>query len=337
MRTLPNVFEVRGMRRERKGRFLEDEVYRNSVVLSYEGLDRVVRRMSLQSDVQPSKISTDGLEFDLTLLPKEKITLELKACCNAERSREFVAYGDALSAARFELSSMAHAFPQISSSNSRFSDWIARSISDLQMMIAGNPERNYPYAGVPWFSTVFGRDGLITALQTLWVNPDIAKGVLEFLAESQATESDPVADSQPGKILHEMRCSEMAVLGEVPFGRYYGSVDATPLFIVLAGAYFDRTGNRPFLEHIWPNIQRALNWIDDFGDVDGDGFVEYARHSSGGLVQQGWKDSTDSVFCADGKIARSPDCNLRSTGICLRGQSGGRSSHPPLRKRRSSV
>ncbi len=301
-----DVFEVRGMSRERKGRFLEEEVYRNSVVLSYEGLDRVVRRISIQSDVTPSKTSAEGLEFDLTLRPKGKVTLELEACCNPEKSRDFMAYGDALSSARFDLSSMAQAFPQIWSSNSRFSDWIARSISDLQMMIAGNPERNYPYAGVPWFSTVFGRDGIITALQTLWMNPDIAKGVLEFLAESQASETDPVADSEPGKILHEMRNSEMAVLGEVPFGRYYGSVDATPLFIMLAGAYFDRTGDRPFLERIWPNIQRALDWIDNFGDVDGDGFVEYARHSSNGLVQQGWKDSNDSVFYADGQLAEAP-------------------------------
>jgi glycogen debranching enzyme len=103
-----------------------------------------------------------------------------------------------------------------------------------------------------------------------------------------------------------MRRSEMAVLGEVPFGKYYGSVDATPLFIMLAGAYFDRTADRPTLERLWPNIERALQWIDEYGDVDGDGFVEYARHSSKGLVQQGWKDSNDSIFHSDGTIAAPP-------------------------------
>jgi glycogen debranching enzyme len=143
-------------------------------------------------------------------------------------------------------------------------------------------------------------------LQTLWLNPEMAKGVLEHLAATQADSIDPVADSEPGKILHEMRRSEMAALGEVPFGRYYGSVDSTPLFVMLAGAYFDRTADRPFIEAIWPNVQRALKWIDDFGDVDGDGFIEYARHSSKGLVQQGWKDSSDSVFYADGRIADAP-------------------------------
>lgn len=301
-----DVFEVRGTVRERRGQRLEEQIYEDSVILSYEGLDRVVRQTCIQSDAAPMRTSQEGMEFELAIRPKETVTVQLEVCCSSESHRISIGYSEALSSARFELAEIAHAFPQINSSNSRFSDWIARSVSDLEMMIAGNPERNYPYAGVPWFSTVFGRDGIITALQTLWLNPSIAKGVLEFLASSQADVIDAVADSEPGKILHEMRRSEMATLGEVPFGRYYGSVDATPLFIVLAGAYFDRTGDRTFIEQLWPHIQRALKWIDDFGDVDGDGFVEYSRHSSKGLVQQGWKDSSDSVFHDDGSIAAPP-------------------------------
>jgi glycogen debranching enzyme len=140
----------------------------------------------------------------------------------------------------------------------------------------------------------------------LWLSPSIAKGVLQYLAETQATEVIPDVEAEPGKILHEMRRGEMAALGEVPFGRYYGTVDATPLFIVLAGAYFERTGDRQLLQQLWPNIQRALDWISTYGDKDHDGFVEYARHSSKGLVQQGWKDSNDSVFHQDGTMADAP-------------------------------
>ena len=301
-----DVFEVRGTVRERRGRRLEEQIDQNSVVLSYQGLDHVVRQTCIRCDANSVRTSETDLELEVNLRPKESVTVQLEISCSSDSKRDSVGYTEALSSARFELAEMAREFPQITSSNSRFSDWIARSISDLEMMIAGNPEKNYPYAGVPWFSTVFGRDGIITALQTLWLNPNVAKGVLEFLAASQADTVDFVADSEPGKILHEMRRSEMAALGEVPFGRYYGSVDATPLFIVLAGAYFDCTADRPFLERLWPHIVRALKWIDEFGDVDGDGFVEYSRHSHKGLVQQGWKDSNDSVFHADGKIAEPP-------------------------------
>jgi glycogen debranching enzyme len=301
-----DVFEVRGTIRERKGRRLPERVEEKLVVLSYQGLDHIVRETCITCDAKGVRSSESGMEFEVSLKPKQAVTVQLEICCGPQASKSSMGYSDALSAARFELAQIAREFPQITSSNSRFSDWIARSISDLEMMIAGNPEANYPYAGVPWFSTVFGRDGIITALQTLWLNPNLAKGVLEFLATSQADKVDAVADSEPGKILHEMRKSEMAALGEVPFGKYYGSVDATPLFVMLAGAYFDRTADRPTIERLWPNIQRALQWIDGYGDVDGDGFVEYARHSSKGLVQQGWKDSHDSVFHADGKIADPP-------------------------------
>jgi glycogen debranching enzyme len=195
---------------------------------------------------------------------------------------------------------------KISSSNDRLNRWIRRSIADVEMMTLGNPETNYPYAGVPWFSTVFGRDGIITALQMLWVAPRIAKGVLQFLASTQATEIDLAAEAQPGKILHETRRGEMANLGEIPFGRYYGSIDSTPLFLVLAGAYLEATGDREFLRHLRPHIDLALEWIDRYGDVDGDGFIEYQRHGEKGLVQQGWKDSNDSIFHADGTIAEPP-------------------------------
>ncbi len=303
-----DIFEVRGTMRERRGRRLDERIDRNSVTLVYEGLDRQERQTRIQCDLKPTSITAGALEFDLALRPKEQITLqfEVSCRCGAPASRSFQGYAEALSSAKEELDQIAHNFPQITSPNSRFSDWIARSFSDLEMMITGNPERNYPYAGVPWFSTVFGRDGIITALQTLWLNPQIARGVLEFLAAKQADKRDPVADSEPGKILHEMRRSEMSILGEVPFGRYYGSVDSTPLFAVLAGAYFDRTADRAFVEHLWPHIERALTWIDKFGDVDGDGFVEYTRHSSKGLVQQGWKDSNDSIFHDDGRIADPP-------------------------------
>ncbi len=130
--------------------------------------------------------------------------------------------------------------------------------------------------------------------------------MLAYLAHTQATEEIAEQDAEPGKILHETRNGEMANLKEMPFGRYYGSVDATPLFVLLAGAYFERTGDRAFAESIWPNVEAALCWIDRYGDRDGDGFIEYQRQSSDGLVHQGWKDSDDAVFHRNGLAARGP-------------------------------
>src|SRR5262249_36371697 len=140
----------------------------------------------------------------------------------------------------------------VESSSERFNQWVRQSVADLRMLVSETKYGEYPYAGVPWFSTPFGRDGIITSLQLLWINPRLARGVLTYLAATQADKFNAEQDAEPGKILHETRNSEMARLGEVPFGRYYGSVDATPLFVVLAGAYFQRTDDRAFIGRMWP-------------------------------------------------------------------------------------
>ncbi len=194
----------------------------------------------------------------------------------------------------------------VGTSSDLFDEWLERSRADIAMMVTQTPHGPFPYAGIPWFSTMFGRDGILTALSVLWADPSLARGVLLALAATQATSLDPGRDAQPGKILHEARAGEMAALGEIPFGAYYGSVDATPLFLLLAGRYYDRTGDLATIERLWPHLTAALKWIDHYGDADGDGFVEYARATDRGLANQGWKDSHDSVFHADGSLADGP-------------------------------
>jgi glycogen debranching enzyme len=230
-----DIFEVRGMHRQKKGQRLEDQVEKNLVLLSYKGLDNTIRQTRLRCEPAPKTISASEMQFEVQLQPRQKAVFHLSISCDSRAVHDSIGYCSAIVSASGEHKMVAETFPLIHSSNSRFSDWISRSVADVQMLMIGNPEANYPYAGVPWFSTVFGRDGIITALETLWLSPWIAKGVLQYLARTQAKDFNLVIEAEPGKILHEMRSGEMAALGEVPFGRYYGSVDATPLFIVLAG------------------------------------------------------------------------------------------------------
>jgi glycogen debranching enzyme len=315
-----DIFEVRGAHRERRGRRLPTEVIADAVLLAYEGLDERVRGTQFVFDPAPTQLSQSQARYVLRLAPRGEASCHVEILCLeglssdaavrratlSHGSRSASCYEDAAKTSAEALAaSRAHA-PGIATSSIPFNEWVGRSAADLYMMQTDTPHGRYPYAGVPWFSTVFGRDGIITGLEYLSLQPAVARGVLNYLAATQADSVNEEQDAQPGKILHEMRAGEMAILGEVPFGRYYGSVDSTPLFLMLAGAYYKRTGDLALIRAIWPNIERALEWIDKYGDADGDGFVEYARRSRHGLVQQGWKDSYDSVFHRDGTLADPP-------------------------------
>jgi glycogen debranching enzyme len=302
-----DIFEVRGLQREHRGHRLEAVAKDDGLVLGYVGLDGVTRRTRLQCSPAPAEVLGSELRLDIKLPPQKEVMFDLTVSCeSAEQIASIEQFDTAATAAVDALEGLESQGCEIYTSNEQFNDWVKRSTTDLYMLISQTPYGLYPYAGVPWFSTVFGRDGIITALECLWMNPSIAQGALAYLASTQAKEVIPAQDAEPGKILHETRRGELATLGEIPFKRYYGSVDATPLFVILAAAYYGRTGDQAFIESIWSNIELALQWIDRYGDVDGDGFVEYARRSPKGLVHQGWKDSKSAVFHADGTLADGP-------------------------------
>src|SRR6204780_3276466 len=303
-----DLFEVRGARRLRRGTMQAPDVGADCVTLAYLGLDDRRRATTLRFEPAPDRLSSNLATFVFDLDPKRQKTLLLEISCDSAGAVEALhrAIFRALREARRGPGASSSRAAAMITSNDIFNETLRRSISDLYTLITETPEGPFPYAGIPWFSTVFGRDALITSLETLWLDPAIACGVLNHLAVNQATAYHAAAYAEPGKILHEVRYGEMAELGEVPFRRYYGSIDSTPLFVVLAGAYLERTGDLATIQKLWPNIEAALSWIDHDGDRDGDGFVEYGRRTSEGLINQGWKDSHDSVFHADGTLAKGP-------------------------------
>lgn len=297
-----DLFEIRGMQRARRG-VVTVALNDSGLTFRYQGLDGIERRTKIHLDPKPERINQKQALYAVDLKPGEQRAIILTVRCADGRSQPFSKPYRAARRAAQKASSLGGT---VASSNALANRMLHRAGADLSMLITDTPEGPYPYAGTPWFSTPFGRDGLITALQMMWIDPSLAKGVLRYLAHTQAIASDPRVDAEPGKILHETRACEMANLGEVPFGRYYGSVDSTPLFVLLASRYFLRTGDQAAIRALWPNLEAALNWIDRYGDRDGDGFVEYYRESEDGLANQGWKDSRDSIFHADGALAAGP-------------------------------
>lgn len=300
-----DIFEVRGFERQRKGTLHPPQEVDGRLVMRYEGLDGVERRTCVLPSPE-GRVEGSTVRFSVSVPSRSSRELYLAIVCETgDEHVQPASYASAVVLEREAQQSLASRATAISTSNELFNRWLERSIADLRMMITTTEHGSIPYAGVPWFAAPFGRDSIIAAYQLLWVDPSIARGVLSYLSGTQAVETDPLREAEPGKIVHERRTGELAAIGEVPFGRYYGSVDATPLFVALAGEYLAHTDDRAFLETIWPSIEAALRWMDTDGDPDGDGFIEYTG-SERGLVQQGWKDSHDSVFHADGADAVPP-------------------------------
>ena len=298
-----DLFEVRGEKRQRRGVGTARLLGPTDVTLDYKGLDDTTRSTALHFDPRPSRLSVNAATWHRELAPHESSSLFVSVSCNTPVEPRLKKFFPGLLAHRREMRRTTMCCTSIETSNNIFNEVLCRSMADLTMLMTETAQGRYPYAGIPWYSTTFGRDGLITAMQMLWLDPRVARGVLRRLAHYQATAVDPLNDAQPGKILHEMRGGEMAALREVPFAQYYGSVDSTPLFVLLAGLYGERTGDHETLEELWPAIEAALRWIDGPGDPDGDGFTEYQRATDQGLRNQGWKDSYDAIFHADGSLA----------------------------------
>jgi glycogen debranching enzyme len=310
-----DMFEVRGQRRARRGKSHVGHIGRRNVELCYRGLDARWRSILIAFSAVPDRIAADQAHFEVTLGERQRWELYVEAAARppgndrlpgADGDPSRARYRAAAARARLGLRQRRRRGAAVQASSRLFQAWVDKSAADLALLTTDLPTGPYPYAGIPWFSTPFGRDAIVTALQTLWLDPALARGVLAFLSHNQARETSAFRDAEPGKIMHETRKGEMASANELPFGKYYGGVDTTPLFIMLAGAYAERTGDRDFIDAIWPALVSAARWIVDSAARHGNGFLSYARAEESGLANQGWKDSRDSVFHADGIRPEGP-------------------------------
>jgi glycogen debranching enzyme len=333
-----DMFDVRGFPRNNRGTIHEPRWENDVLTLSYTGLDGKTRHTSISFDPSPGSVSilpasSQPVEHrldaiypgnaptvkDIILPPTARVAWEVDLephtpwfiNLTAVPEGPFVTQPASLfdndaRVLRNDYGEWYTNSSRLHTDNEVFDTLLSRSLADLRVLVDEVPGGLFPAAGIPWYSVPFGRDSLITGLQTLLFKPGIARGTLRFLARYQGTKVDAWRDEEPGKILHEMRFGEMASLNEIPHTPYYGTVDATPLFIMLFVETMLWTGDEVLYKDLLPNAMRALEWVDHYGDMDGDGYVEYASKSRWGLRNQGWKDSYDSVQFPDGKLPEPP-------------------------------
>jgi glycogen debranching enzyme len=304
-----DIFEVRGWRRRERGQHYAPEPMGDALVFAYRGRDGRLLRTVVRFRQPPDRLTERSARWNLRLDCERQVELEWEVYADEGGDRRiFPSRG--LDDCR---NTLEHVYRGWHEGNSRwetdvddFDALLHRAADDLRALYVEVDGEKVISAGIPWYSTVFGRDSVITSLQALPLQPQIAIDTLRYLARRQGRREDPYTEEQPGKILHELRRGEMARSGEIPHVPYYGSIDATPLWLILLHETWRWTGDTALVRELLPNAERALEWIDRFGDQDGDGFVEYARTSEQGLVNQGWKDSGNGVPFPDGQLPEPP-------------------------------
>jgi glycogen debranching enzyme len=320
-----DIFTVRGMAPGARGRLEDPHVDGGTVRLAYAGADQRRRTTEITFDPPPASISGTCATFHLDLPPHAPRTVDVVFRL---RDEPMVAGDDGLEVSPNPVVDEAphdsghlglpSSSVRMTTSNELFNRVMRRSFLDLAMLETRHGDDRFYAAGVPWYVALFGRDSIITALETLAFSPEVGRATLDLLARYQGRENNPERDEEPGKILHELRVGERARLGEVPFTPYYGSVDATPLFLILLGEYLQWTGDLDCFTTLRPQVDAALTWLERAGDPDGDGLFEYVSRASDGLVNQGWKDSYNAIVDSDGSLARPPIALVEMQGYAFR-------------------
>jgi glycogen debranching enzyme len=299
-----DIFEVRGSKRNARGELFSPEMSRSTVVFRYLGLDNVERKTHLMFTPTADHTFNGEVSWNVRLMKNQPVQIQVVITVSEYDVSESADTGKTDDIEKSLVRNLP--LPEISTGDVVFNELLARSIHDLTMMCTVTPQGLYPYGGIPWFVCPFGRDGLITSLEFLPWFPEVARGTLAFLAAYQGTKNESFTDEEPGKILHEFRRGEMANCREIPYIPYYGSIDSTLLFVITLESYIRWTNDLSFLTQLWPHAEAAAYWMINYGDQDGDTFLESRTTSMKGLANQGWKDSWDSISHQDGRLAEAP-------------------------------
>ncbi|MGF2618309.1 amylo-alpha-1,6-glucosidase [Rossellomorea vietnamensis] len=304
-----DMFIVRGFQSGKVGSRTGQRLKNEQIDFLYEGSDEIKRTTSVKWDAPAEKATEQGdVSFLLSLGHEESksITFIVVPKEGEENNPVHLPPAEALEKLRASYTEWESSMTSVETDHLPLQRLVDRGTDDLRVLLTDIGHGKFPVAGLPWFGVPFGRDSLIAALQMLAFQPEVAKGTLLTMASLQGTKVDPWRDEQPGKIMHEIRYGELANTDQIPFSPYYGTIDATPLFLVLLTEYVKWTNDLDTFHRLEDNVRRALQWIDEYGDRDGDLFVEYHQEAEKGIANQGWKDSGDSIVHRNGDYAKTP-------------------------------